>query len=491
MSSKVANRIVAPVATVSLLLLVVGVAGAWYVHRLQIGFSRLLDRNVASIRAAEELELHVREMRYEIARFTDSEQHGDLDQTLHYRDGVQRWLHEAARLAVTPKELELIMNIQRDLTPMLAELAECEKAQSLPPHLAHQILDGPLFNLVLLNAREYLDLNERELEASNKQSKELSNRLTLALLMLGTCGSVAGLVAGYGIARGVSRSIYQLSLPVRDVAGKLSEVVKPVTLSADPQMEDLEYVLKTISTEVTTVIAQLHESHRAVMRADQLAALGQLAAGLAHELRNPLMCMKVLVQSARNRPSSLDDTDLQVMDQEICRLEQLLQGFMDFARPTELVMRAVDLRQIVEQTVTLLAAKTERQRVHIAVNIIGEDLVIDGDEVQLRQLLLNLLLNALDALPMGGDVRIEVEEVKAATAPRAVELRVIDDGCGLPDLSQEKIFEPFFSTKPTGLGLGLATCQRIVESHGGAIFAFDGTPVGATFVVRLPATSNQ
>src|SRR5262249_54467055 len=144
----------------------------------------------------------------------------------------------------------------------------------------------------------YLDFNEEEIARSNEDNERTADQMVRGLLLLGICWPVAGLLAGYGIARIVSRSILRLSVPVRDAAGKLNEIAGRITLSARWSLEDLEAVLHTIAEQIGAVIGRLQQSQREVLRAEQLAALGQLAAGVAHELRNPLTSMKLLVQAA-------------------------------------------------------------------------------------------------------------------------------------------------------------------------------------------------
>ena len=350
---------------------------------------------------------------------------------------------------------------------------------------------------VLSSAHRYLVLNEQKLQDSNQTNKALANRLILALLLLGTCGAIAGLVAGYGVARGIHRSIFQLSVPIRDVAGKLNEVVGPIAILADPSVEELETMLGNVSAQVASVVEQLHEQHREVMRADQLAAVGQLAAGLAHELRNPLMCMKVLVQSAvrRGHNTTLDSRDLQVLNEEISRLETLLQTFMDYARPAKLEKQEADLASIVRQTVDLLSGKAERRNVTIDCRLAEEQLAVEADGAQLRQVILNLLLNALDTVPAGGKIWVEALRGDGermgldgdGVSQPYVCLRVADNGRGLPKEKRNRIFEPFFSTKDTGLGLGLAICQRIIRAHGGELAAKDREGGGAVLEVLLPS----
>ena len=210
------------------------------------------------------------------------------------------------------------------------------QSQAVATDSVQSLVDDILTAQVLATAHQYLDLNEQELESSNQQNKAMAERLAMALLLLGTCGAIAGLVAGFGVARGISRSILQLSVPIRDVAGKLNEVVGPVEVSADPSVTDLETVLQTVSVKVGSVVEQLHARHREVIRADQLAAVGQLAAGLAHELRNPLMCMKTLVQSARRRgdDAHFDSRDFAVLDEEISRLDKPAPSVPGFCPPS-------------------------------------------------------------------------------------------------------------------------------------------------------------
>src|SRR5262249_30506373 len=135
----------------------------------------------------------------------------------------------------------------------------------------------------------------------------------------------------------ISRSIVRLSVPVRDAAGKLNPFVGPITLSAHWGLDELEKALQNISGHIETVVQRLHDTEREGLRAEQLAKVGQMAAGIAHELRNPLMSMKILVQSASeaNASGTLQGRDLVVLEEEITRLERSTQTFLDFARPPE------------------------------------------------------------------------------------------------------------------------------------------------------------
>ena len=492
------HKITLPTVVIGLLLLLLGVSGGWYVLRLQRSNSHVLDVNVSSIRAAEEITMIVREIRHELDRFLLTGERGQLVSALDKQRDVEAWLERAASLSVSKPEAATVARIHGGLDELFAQLRHVVEApnQAVATDPVQSLVDDILTAQVLAAAHQYLDLNEQELENSNQQNKAMAERLAMALLLLGTCGAIAGLVAGFGVARGISRSILQLSVPIRDVAGKLNEAVGPVEVSADPSVTDLETVLQTVSVKVSSVVEQLHARHREVIRADQLAAVGQLAAGLAHELRNPLMCMKTLVQSARRRGEGVqfDSHDFAVMDEEISRLENLLQAFLDFARPAQPETHDVDIARVVRQTVNFLSPRAEGRNVAIQCQLPERPLVVQADEAQLRQVLLNLLLNALDAVHNGGEIQVDarhdneglISERSDQRRRPCVSLRVSDNGRGLPSHDRDRIFEPFFSTKDTGLGLGLAISQRIVEAHGGELAALDREGGGAVIQIRLP-----
>jgi PAS domain S-box-containing protein len=224
---------------------------------------------------------------------------------------------------------------------------------------------------------------------------------------------------------------------------------------------------------------------RQMGRAEQMAAIGQVAAGVAHELRNPLTSVKGLVQVnlreavARGLPAE----DLAVIEQEVRRMERTLQTFLDFARPPRPDRRRLDLAEVVDRVYALVGGRAKKQGVTLRLLRPDVPAWVDGDQDQLQQLFLNLVLNALDALPRGG----EVEAALRAPRDGAVELTVRDTGPGIAADVLPKMFETFVSSKETGLGLGLPVSKRIAEDHGGTLTAYNLPAGGACFVLRLPA----
>jgi signal transduction histidine kinase len=222
-----------------------------------------------------------------------------------------------------------------------------------------------------------------------------------------------------------------------------------------------------------------------------MAALGQLAAGLAHELRNPLTTMKLLVQAAiaGGDKAGLNGRDLVVVGAETARLERSIQTFLDFARPPRLEKQNKDVREALGLTLDLVSTRAGKQGVAIECDMPPQPIMIAADHEQLRQVFLNLALNSLDAMPRGGTLRVAVHPPSSSVCAVDEDCIIIsftDTGQGIPAEFGDRIFEPYVSGKDTGLGLGLAICRQIVDAHAGHIDAAYSTAGGAVFTVRLP-----
>jgi signal transduction histidine kinase len=229
---------------------------------------------------------------------------------------------------------------------------------------------------------------------------------------------------------------------------------------------------------------RLQQHQRELIRAEQLSAVGQLAASVAHEVRNPLTGIKLLVESALRSKNSkpLNLEDLQVIHREIARLEQTVQGFLNFARLPTPQLAICDLRDVVRAAVDLVGARARQLKVEVAVHAHEEPVPAHIDRSQMETVLVNLFMNALDAMPNGG--RLEVDLTNLGES--GVRVTVADTGSGIPTQVAARLFTPFTTTKPTGTGLGLTISGRILEKHGGCISGSNRAEGGARFIITLP-----
>ncbi|HEY8503807.1 MAG TPA: ATP-binding protein [Gemmataceae bacterium] len=487
------TRLTAPIFAVSILLLGLGVGAAWHVHRLQRSNSDLLADNFVGMRAAQKLEIGIREVHTQFGRFLINGDRKHLDRVPTLREQTEYWLGEAERSAKTEEEVELMARVRAGYDHFFREYDRLT-SESAPHGVYWEIsalIDPVLTNEILVPAHEFLELNEKLMQANELENQALADRLVWGLLILGTCGASGGLLAGLTIALVMRRRMVQVQLRLQDTAEQLNEVVGPITLTGGPGLRDLDFDLQKLAEPIRKVVRRLHQSQREVMRAEQLAWVGQIAAGIAHEVRNPLTTMKILIQAATEREAGeLSPRDLQVLEEEIGRLERLIGSFLEFARPPKTEKRPFELDRVFRQTLGLIRPRAEAAGVTLKCRLPRPPLTLEADIGQVHQVLFNLLLNALQASPRGGTVTVEAKPARIRRrGGRYLVLSVRDEGPGLPGDLGDQIFEPFVSTKESGMGLGLSICRRIVEAHGGRVTAADHPGGGAVFTVTLPLSA--
>ncbi len=486
MHDRIVPRLVAPLIVVTSLLFIIAVGTAWSVRDMQRATSEVLGNYVASVRAAQELEICIREVDSQFDRYLITGDRSSLDSVPRLKQRTADALIAAERLALTPAEQNFMTRTRRGYVALF-ERYDQVLAEPRPDEQRRRLLelsDEVLEKEILEPAHEYLRLNEGMLAEATKQNEAMAGRLTTGLIGLGTSGTAGGLIAGWMIAVAVRRSIRRTATRLHETADRLHLVVPP---AASPAADPLERVTQSVAA----VLSRLEQSERDALRAEQLAWVGQMAAGIAHEVRNPLMVVKMLVQAAARpgRDYQFRPRDVQVLEEEIGRMEQIIADFLDFARPARLDVQPVELRPLIEQVVAGLRPRADLQQVAVEFAAPAGPVVFDADPGQVKQVLYNLMFNALDALPGGGRMTITAAGPDKQQPDAGVWIEVADDGPGLPAGLGAAIFDPFVSTKEAGMGLGLSICRRIVGAHGGTIRVGPRPGGGAAFRVDFPAAA--
>ncbi len=258
----------------------------------------------------------------------------------------------------------------------------------------------------------------------------------------------------------------------------------PVSVSATRIVNELDQMVgRVLILRDLTEVRRLQET---VQRQEKLAALGRMAAGVAHEIRNPLSSIKGMATYLAGKigPQDEDHQAAEVMVQEVDRLNRVISELLDFARPSDISPQMVDLEELLRHSIELIRQDALAKSIEIDLNLQAPAGRVSIDPDRLSQCLLNLYLNAMEAMPDGGRLSIGCSHNGAGE----VVVTVSDTGPGIPDENLSEIFNPYFTTKASGTGLGLAIVHKIVEAHEGRISAVN-TPSGATFALTLPFSS--
>lgn len=295
----------------------------------------------------------------------------------------------------------------------------------------------------------------------------------LSILLLAALVSIAGTLAtGLSLARGVAQIKRGLATLEHDFDFRLPE-----------RADELGSIGRSIN-RMATVRRKLE---RELRREDRLRAVGRLAAGLAHEIRNPLNSIRLTVQLLERRleSNSIRSADLRTVRNEVDRLSTLLNDLLDLQSSRQPRPEVQAVVPVIQRCISLLERQAEMQNARVSFEPPPHEVFALFDAQRLTQTIVNLLLNALEASPAGGAI-----QVRACQVNGIAKVEVQDEGPGLNAEQQERLFEPFYTTKPAGTGLGLAVSRELMRSQGGNL-VFTPTRVGACFVVELPASESR
>lgn len=484
------KKIATPMVIVCLFWLVVSCATTAYIVWSRHARARNLTENVASIQAAGLLQESLWKLQ---STYSNALLKNNLDKQQEIAElerGFERSLDLAGRAAVVPAERELVATIGErfsEYRDLLHRSQANQASGSEAPAAIERSVE--LAAQVAKPCTELREFNERLLQEVGKQTAQVEETLVLGRLLFFIAGPAVGIYVGLRIARNLHHSISQISVTLKDASGELDDEVGCVEIVpiGDPgDLSRLNQDVQAISTRIRQVVSELNRARQEAVVAERLAVVGELAAGIAHELRNPLTSVKLLIQTAPRADAGicLQERHAQIVLQEIGRMEETIQGLLDFARPSELHRVRHDLRETVRRALNLVDGRAAHDGISIAERLADVPLPVDADPGQLIQVFVNLFINGIEAMPPGGV--LEITASVSAHNPDFCAVSVADCGAGIPQELLDRVFEPFVTTKERGIGLGLAVSRRIIQGHGGKITAGNRPTGGAVFTVELP-----
>jgi signal transduction histidine kinase len=319
------------------------------------------------------------------------------------------------------------------------------------------------------------------------QVGELLRRIYVVRLAWILCTMLAGIFAVVYLAFRFTKPIDLLVVGARQVAQGNLYVSLPVD-----RTDEIGKLCETFNQMVER-LRQNRELQERLNEAEKLSLLGRFAATVAHEVRNSLNFINLSIDQIRAKHADGDERarvelqrNLQNIKEEIGRMNHLVSDFLSAGRQMPPALESCDLSAILEEAIALAAKQGRRQSVKISADLPKDLPNFRLDPAQIKTCFLNILTNAIQAMPRGGRVGITAQNIQDSKGAAFLQLRFADTGAGIPPEDRDKVFAPFYSTKATGFGLGLAITRKIVEDHGGRIYVTDGETPGTVMVMELP-----
>jgi two-component system, NtrC family, sensor histidine kinase HydH len=253
--------------------------------------------------------------------------------------------------------------------------------------------------------------------------------------------------------------------------------------------QEIKRYAEELETRVAERTAELVETHKRLVMQERIAALGRAAAQVAHEVKNPLAGLLLYSLHLKSKATSFSESEISLVDKIVDTINHLnsrVEQILGFARPVNLRVRSENLNQIIDDILDLLRPQLTANKVDVRLSLGQQPIYATMDESSMRGALMNLMLNAIEAMPQGGTLTIAAEELD-----ETLRLEITDTGTGIGDEEAKKILEPFYTTKAQGLGLGMPYAKKIVDQHGGMITLNSRIGEGTTITITLAAGTQE
>jgi signal transduction histidine kinase len=402
-------------------------------------------------------------------------------------------LAEARATASTPQEKEVLDRLEetyrkyeatRNHVVVLYDRGDVEEAKRV---LFSDV--NELYEKAFAEVGDFVESTQRNADTQAARVEEQVAGVT-GLVAIGVVVAVAlGTLLVWLFFYGVLRPLRRMMVDARQFSGKEAvDVSQP-----QDELRAVGDYLSALMSDMADTRSDLKRSRQQLFQSEKLASVGKLAAGMAHEIRNPLTSMKMWLFTMRK--SAGDDPELSqgfdIVSEEMARLENIVHNFLEFSRPPALKPRPQSVCEVIDKTLDLARLQIEEKNITLENQASTGLPPVMADRDQLKQVFINLLNNAVEATPQGGRIRLCTTLAGDQVNGRTVVVRVQNSGPGIPEEVRQRIFEPFFTTKEHGTGLGLCIAARIMAAHGGRLVLESAAEWGTSFAVSVPTVGKE
>jgi len=460
----------------------IGIIAIWYSYKIEILFTDVVDSNVEAIHIAEDLESALVNQKGFVSYYFLDNNPDWLEQLGEYRQVFKERLKDAGQLDGNDQQRSVLDLIKKEYAQYI-ELKDrvinlYQNNQKEQGAEIHKPVREHFFQILQL-CSEYKGLYRQQFYNLRKECLSQAVKLRIVSWATVCAAFTLSIILAYIL-------IKQIFVPIAKLALETGRE-KDSFFSAN-EVKSLSQSVHGLILEVDNAQSQLDKSQESLLQAEKMAVIGKLAAGLAHSIRNPLTSVKMRLFSL-NRTLNLttqQEEDFNVISEEIGHIVTIVQNFLEFSRPPRLKMQIISPSEVVDNVLQLLHYKLESYGVTVKLyrDTPLPKILLDPD--QLKEVLVNLIVNGCEAMNNGGTIEVfETEDFTKPIGSVAV-IKIVDNGPGVTESIKAKIFQPFFTTKEEGTGLGLSIAQRIILEHGGRLELFSKEGMGAAFYISLP-----
>lgn len=471
---------------VNAVLLCVTVVGAvlmiWYTLKTEKIFKEILNKHIVVYQSAEALATDLVNQKGFVSYYLLDRDPAWFAQLGTYRKRFQDQLDVVKSLVQDDWEKEAVIQIQSkydhyvETKDQVIELYK--KNDTRQVSILHKSVRDD-FARILDLCEQFKSLHKQKISEAIKVSREESNRLRYIALLAIVAVIVLSLMINYIFTRHILEPIRRLAEEA-DIDG--------ATVSSTNELTALKHSVHELIETAEQTHEELKQSRETMMQSEKMALLGKLAAGTAHSIRNPLTSVNMrlfsLKRSCKFSPSQQED--FSVISGEITHINKIVENFLEFARPPRLRTVNTSPSAAVDSALHLLEQRLKSY--HVTTQLIRKRLLADTliDPEQLKEVIVNIIINACEAFDQGGTITIHEEEKTVQSFGRAAVIKIIDNGPGISSEFIDDIFNPFFTTKDEGTGLGLSIAFNIINEHGGWLDVSSRIDHGTSFIITLP-----
>lgn len=480
-------RILLNIGLLALITVGGGLVMVWYTYRMESLFTDIVRTNVASLEAARELETALLNQRGFVSYYFLDKDPVWLKELGKYRQIFEERLKNARQAEQSAEAGSVLDTLEREYKEYIEakdRVIEFYKSGNYEAGARlHREVRDKLFDIIVL-CEEYRKVHGRGLESAWAVSQAQARGLRL---IAGSAMTVAVLLA----ALLSFLLVTQILEPIRRLAMETGWRGKPVGPPND--VTALKAGVRGLIADFDQTHLELEKSRERLLQSEKMATVGKLAAEVAHSIRNPMTSIKMRLFSLE-RALELSPTqreDFEVISEEMRHLDNIVRNFLEFSRPPKLKIQKMDISEVVDNALQLLGKRIERHGIRLERKRNASLPAIEGDPELLKEVLVNLIVNACDVMQDGGFLVISEEEAVAEHMGRAILVKLRDTGSGIPESIRDRVLEPFFTTKEEGTGLGLSIAVRTLEEHGGRLDFRTDEGKGTTFTITLPVREEE